>query len=147
MKKLSTNLGKRAEEFILDYLSKMSKECFVCRLADTYDANRGRWGNPEMKKVVLERKPCDAVMTWNGCTCYLEIKATENVKGLTPSLFSQQHWARTRIRAASGQYVYLVYSYRQEKWYWLSSDTLNEKATWEELNFQKKYIDFPKVPL
>lgn len=147
MKKLSSNLGKKAEDFILDFLSTHSKKCFISRFSDTYDANKGRWGNPSIKKVVLEKKPCDAIMTWNGVTYYLEVKATENIKGLTSSLFSQQKWARTRVEAADGIYLYLIYSYSQEKWYWIKSTELNEKASWEELNDKKFYIDFPKVPL
>lgn len=136
--------GKKAEDFILDYLANKSKTIYVARFSDTYDANKGRWGNPLMKKVFLKRKPSDAVVTINGITYYVEIKSTHSTKGITSGLFSQQKGERIRIENAGGYYVYLIYSFHTQKWYWVFSTQLKENSKWSEM--EKFFIDFPKVP-
>lgn len=143
MESTSNRIGKIAEKFILKYLEDHGGEdIYVCRLIDTYDANAGRWGDSSQKKVIVKRRPCDAILIIDGTTYFCEIKATTNKTGITSSLFSQQTAERTRIKKAGGRYIYLVYSVAKEKWYWV-----NEPATaaWESLEFFS--CSFPKVPL
>lgn len=126
-------LGKKAEKFIIKYLEGLGKYVYVARFADTYDANKGRWGDPTQKKTIITRRPCDCMLIWKGTTYFCEIKATTNKKGLTPSLFKEQVAERTRITRANGNYLYLVYSDFTKSWYWIDSYDLDENATWSEL--------------
>lgn len=143
---MSNNLGKKAESFIIDYFDSLkSKQIYAARFADTHDANKGRWGDPSQKKVIIPRKPCDMMLVVKGMTYFCEVKSTENKKGLKSSLFTEQYAERTRIVNAGGSYLYLIYSYAKEKWYWVPFEDLNENATWEELD--KFFVDIPKVPL
>lgn len=137
------NIGKKAEKFIINWLEKLNKFVYVARFADTYDANKGRWGDPTQKKTVITRKPCDIMLIMDGETYFCEIKATANEKGLTPSLFKEQVAERTRILKARGQYLYLIYSYATKKWYWILAEDLIENATWKDLIYYE--IDFPEV--
>lgn len=145
MESVSNRIGKIAENFIYDYLDNKGKDVYVCRFVDTYDANKGRWGDPSQKKVLIRRRPCDFMLVTNGVTYFCEVKATTNSKGLTSSLFSQQVAERTRIQAAGGLYIYFIYSVEKKKWYWVTSTTLKTNATWEAL--ETFSIDFPPVPL
>lgn len=139
-----TQIGKVAESFIIDWLSKRDKYTYVARFADTYDANKGRWGTNQ-KKVVLPRKPCDMMLVMNGITYFCEVKASTDKKGLTSGLFSTQVSERTRINKAGGNYAYLIYSVDREKWYFINYIDLVSDDTWDDLeNFS---VDFPKVPL
>lgn len=143
---MSSDLGKIAESFVKDYFDSLkSKQVYTARFADTYDANKGRWGDPSQKKVIITRKPCDMMLVIKGMTYFCEVKSTENKKGLKSSLFTKQYAERTRIVSAGGNYLYLIYSYAKEKWYWVPFENLNENATWEELD--KFFVDIPKVPL
>lgn len=135
--------GKIAEEFIINWLSNRDKKTYVARFSDTYDANKGRWGNPTQKKVILPRKPCDIMLIMNGETYFCEIKTSTSKRGLTPSLFKQQVSERTRIVKAGGKYIYLIYSADRKKWYFIPYPDLIDDDTWEDLiDF---YIDFPEV--
>ena len=78
-------MGKKAESFILDWLSKRDKWTYVARFSDNYDANKGRWGKDKL--VNVGRKPSDAIAILGGVTWFLEVKTTTNEKGLTSSLF------------------------------------------------------------
>lgn len=139
----ASQIGKRAEKQIISFLEKASKDIYVARFADTYDANKGRWGDPYQKKVIITRRPSDMMLVYKGKTYFCEVKATANKKGLSSSLFTEQYAERTKIVKAGGNYLYLVYSVIGEQWYWIEYTQLNEKATWEELeNFK---VDFPKV--
>lgn len=140
------DLGKYAEKFILNYLANRDKNTYVARFVDTYDANKGRWGDSTQKKVIVEERPCDAMLIYDGITYFCEVKSTESKIGVSPSLFKKkgQKAARLRITNAGGSYLYLIYSYALEQWYWVTYLDLNENANWFELeNFK---IDFPKVP-
>lgn len=137
--------GKKAENFILDYLSSLGKYVYVARFADTYDANKGRWGDPNQKKVMIKRKPCDAMLIYQGDTYFCEVKSTDSPTGLSSSLFSEQVAERTQIMKAGGSYLYLIYSYTKESWYWIPANFLNPTAKWCEL--EKFKVDFPKVLL
>lgn len=145
MESTSNRIGKLAENFIYDYLDNNSKNLYVCRFVDTYDANKGRWGDPSQKKVIIRRRPCDFMLVVNGHTYFCEVKATTNKQGLTSSLFSQQIAERTRILSAGGEYIYLIYSVENKQWYWINSRKLDTSAKWGELSFF--VIDFPPVPL
>lgn len=137
--------GKKAESFILDYLDSLGKYVYVKRFADTYDANKGRWGDSNQKKVMIPKRPCDAMLIYNGVTYFCEVKSTERQSGVTSSLFSEQVPERTQIVKAGGKYLYLIYSYFKQQWYWVPFEFLNENAKWCEL--EKFRVDFPKVPL
>lgn len=139
------NLGKHAENFILDYLKNKDKKTYVARFVDTYDANKGRWGKTGQTIVPVEERPCDAMLIYEGVTYFCEVKATENETGIKSSLFStkSQLASRKRITNAGGSYLYLIYSYAKEQWYWVPYLDLNENAKWEQLESFK--IDFPKV--
>ena len=138
------DLGKKAEKFILDYLKNRDKYTYVARFVDTYDANKGRWGDSTQKKTKVERRPCDAMLILDGVTYFCEVKATTNEIGVQSGLFSKQKAERTRIMKASGNYLYLIYSYHLKQWYKVPASQLNENANWFELSDFK--IDFPKVP-
>lgn len=139
------DLGKHAEKFILNYLGNRDKKTYVARFVDTYDANKGRWGDPSQKKVIIEERPCDAMLICDGITYFCEVKSTESKTGISSALFKKQKGPRLRITNAGGSYLYLIYSYALEQWYWVLYLDLNENANWYELeNFK---IDFPKVPL
>lgn len=135
--------GKLAEDFIIDWLSKINKFIYVVRFSDTYDANKGRWGTNQ-KKVILPRKPCDIMLIMDGITYFCEIKASNSKKGLTSSLFSTQVSERTRIAKAGGNYAYLIYSIVRQKWYFVNYEDFISDATWDDLEYF--YIDFPEVP-
>ena len=137
--------GKKAENFILNYLDSLGKYVYVARFADTYDANKGRWGDPNQKKVIIKRKPCDAMLVYRGDTYFCEVKSTENKTGLSSNLFTEQVAERTQIMKAGGNYLYLIYSYALESWYWVPANFLDTNANWYEL--EKFKVDFPKVPL
>lgn len=137
--------GKKAETFILDYLDSLGKYVYVKRFIDTYDANKGRWGDPTQKKVPIPRRPCDAMLIYKGDTYFCEVKSTISETGLSSSLFSEQKPERTQIVKAGGSYLYIIYSYFKEQWYWIPFNFLNENAKWCEL--EKFKVDFPKVPL
>ena len=139
-----TQVGKIAEEFIIDWLSNRDKRTYVARFADTYDANVGRWGTNQ-KKVVLPRKPSDIMLIMNGVTYFCEIKTSTNPKKISAGLFSTQRAERTRIEKAGGNYAYLIYSTVKEGWYFVPSLDLEENSLWEQLDVF--YVDFPKVPL
>lgn len=138
------DLGKKAEKFIIDYLKDRDKKTYAVRFVDTYDANKGRWGVPGQKKVIVEKRPCDAMLVVDGVTYFCEVKATSDRVGINSGLFSTQKGARLRITNAGGNFLYLIYSYTQEKWYWVPYADLNPNASWGEL--EKFSIDFPKVP-
>ena len=138
-------MGKKAESFALHYLESLGKDVYVTRLVDTFDANKGRWGDPAQKKVIIPRRPSDFIIVMKGRTFFCDIKSTSNVYGLTASLFNEQIAERTRITRAGGEYVYLIYSYAHSKWYWIPFTELDVKAKWEDL--EKFFIDIPKVPL
>lgn len=138
------DLGKKAEKFILNYLANRDKKTYVARFVDTYDANRGRWGKQGQTLVAVEKRPCDAMLIYGGITYFCEVKSTSSPVGLSPSLFKSQRGVRERIAKAEGSYLYLIYSYSQEQWYWVPYLDLNENANWYELNNFK--VDFPKVP-
>ena len=137
--------GKKAEKFILDYLDKRDKYTYVARFVDTYDANKGRWGDATQKKVIVEERPCDAMLIDGGVTYFLEVKSTSDKVGISSNLFSKQKAARIRITKAGGSYLYLIYSYFYEQWYRVPYSELNENANWFEL--EKFKVDFPKVPI
>ena len=139
------NKGKKAESFIIDYLDSLGKYVYVKRLADTHDANKGRWGDSTQKKVIIPKRPCDAMLIYRGDTYFCEVKSTISQTGLSSNLFSEQKPERIRIVKAGGSYLYLIYSYFKEQWYWIPSEFLNENAKWCEL--EKFKVDFPKVPL
>lgn len=139
------SMGKKAESFILDWLSKRDKWTYVARFSDNYDANKGRWG--KSKVVNVGKKPSDAVAIFSGITYFLEIKATTNVKGLTPSLFKTQEGERTRIINAGGHYAYLVYSIVRKRWYFIDAEILVPTDTWEDLETDRCWCEsFPEVP-
>lgn len=125
--------GKIAEEFIIKYLSNRDKHTYICRFADTYDANKGRWGDPNQKKVIIPKRPCDVMLIDGGKTYFCEIKTSCSERGLTRSLFSQQSPERTRILKAGGNYAYLIYSVVRENWYFIPAELLDEMANWGEL--------------
>lgn len=139
------DLGKKAEKFILDYLDNLNKRVYVARFVDTYDANKGRWGDPSQKKAIVERRPCDAMLIINGKTYFCEVKATTNKTGIYSGLFTKQKGERKRIINAGGSYLYLIYSYALEQWYSVVYPDLNENANWFELEEFK--VDLPKVPI
>jgi hypothetical protein len=143
------SFGKRAEKFILDYFNNFSKDIYITRFADTYDANRGRWGNPNQKKVIITRRPSDAIMVCGGITSFVEIKCTENKTGIIPTLFSEQTAERTRIKAAGGRYVYFIYSRFLKTWYAIETEELAEngfKLSWEQLKEMGAELRVPPVP-
>lgn len=135
--------GKVAEEFIIKYLSNRDKKTYICRFADTYDANKGRWGDPNQKKVIIPKRPCDVMLILDGKTYFCEIKCSCNSKGLTRSLFSQQTAERTRILKAGGNYIYLIYSVMHERWHIVPAELLVEDLTWDEM--MDFCVDFPEV--
>lgn len=138
------NIGKKAENFIREYLKGLGKYIYIARFADTYDANKGRWGDPNQKKVFIERKPCDFMLIYNGITYFCEVKATINTKGLKSSLFSEQVPERTRILKAGGRYLYLIYSAFTKYWYWIEAPDLDENARWDQLE-PYSVPNFPEV--
>ena len=137
-------MGKKAESFILDWLSKRDKWTYVARFSDNYDANKGRWG----KGIVnVGRKPSDAVAIFGGVTYFLEIKTTTNEKGLTPSLFKSQIGERERILKAGGNYAYLIYSVVRKRWYFKTAECLVPTDTWDDLEEDRCWCSsFPEVP-
>lgn len=138
------NLGKKAENFIIDYLRNRDKKTYAVRFVDTYDANKGRWGKKGQTIVSVERRPCDAMLIADGITYFCEVKATSDPVGVNSALFSKQKAERLRITNAGGSYLYLIYSYAYKQWYWVPYLDLNPNASWGELIEYK--IDFPKVP-
>lgn len=126
-------LGKKAEKTLFDYFNSLGKYVYVARFADTYDANKGRWGDPTQKKVVIARRPCDFMLIYGGITSFCEVKATANKKGITPSLFSEQVAERTRVLKAGGIYIYFIYSDFKKKWYSIFAEEVKGNETWEEL--------------
>lgn len=136
--------GKKAEKFILNYLDKLNKDTYVARFVDTYDANKGRWGSKDL--VAIEERPCDAVLIYGGKTYFCEVKSTTNLSGLTSALFNKRGQKKSRIRVtyAGGSYIYLIYSYAKQQWYWVPYTDLKETANWYELEPFK--VDFPRVP-
>ena len=143
--KTAQAMGKKAESFILDWLSKRDKWTYVARFSDNYDANKGRWGKGGV--VNLGRKPSDAILIVNGITYFLEIKTTTNQKGLTPSLFKTQESERTRIMAAGGHYAYLIYSVYRKRWYFKDAEFLVPTDTWDMLEEDHCCCStFPEVP-
>ena len=112
------NKGKKAESFIIDYLDSLGKYVYVKRLVDTHDANKGRWGDSTQKKVIIPKRPCDAMLIYRGDTYFCEVKSTISQTGLSSNLFSEQKPERIRIVKAGGSYLYLIYSYFKEQWYW-----------------------------
>jgi hypothetical protein len=142
--------GKRAEKFLIDHLNSIGKDVYAVRFVDTYDANKGRWGNPAQKKVVIARRPSDAILVIEGLTVFIEVKCTESKTGVTPALFSEQVAERTRIENAGGDYAYFIYSRFLHKWYFISSWKLaehNYKVSWKELdNLVVGECTVPPVP-
>lgn len=139
------SMGKRAESFILDWLSKRDKWTYVARFSDNYDANKGRWGKGGV--VNLGRKPSDAIAILGGVTYFLEIKTTTNEKGLTPSLFKSQISERERILKAGGNYAYLIYSVVRKRWYLKMAEYLVPTDTWDDLEEDCCWCSsFPEVP-
>lgn len=139
------SMGKRAESFILDWLSKRDKWTYVARFSDNYDANKGRWGKGGV--VNLGRKPSDAIAIFSGVTYFLEIKTTTNEKGLTPSLFKSQISERERILKAGGNYAYLIYSVVRKRWYLKTAEYLVPTDTWDDLEEDCCWCSsFPEVP-
>lgn len=146
MAKLSAqSMGKIAESFILDWLSKRDKWTYVARFSDNYDANKGRWGKGGV--VNLGRKPSDAIAILGGVTYFLEIKATTNEKGLTSALFKSQIGERERILKTGGNYAYLIYSVVRKRWYLKMAEYLVPTDTWDDLEEDCCWCSsFPEVP-
>ena len=146
MTKLSAqSMGKIAESFILDWLSKRDKWTYVARFSDNYDANKGRWGKGGV--VNLGRKPSDAIAILGGVTYFLEIKTTTNEKGLTSALFKSQVGERERILKAGGNYAYLIYSVVRKRWYLKMAEYLVPTDTWDDLEEDCCWCSsFPEVP-
>ena len=138
-------MGKKAESFILDWLSKRDKWTYIARFSDNYDANKGRWGKGGV--VNVGRKPSDAIAILGGVTWFLEVKTTTNEKGLTSSLFKTQAGERDRILKAGGHYAYLIYSVYRRRWYLKNAEFLVPTDTWEELEEDGCWCkNFPEVP-
>lgn len=146
MTKLSAqSMGKIAESFILDWLSKRDKWTYVARFSDNYDANKGRWGKGDV--VNLGRKPSDAIVILGGVTYFLEVKTTTNEKGLTSALFKSQVGERERILKAGGNYAYLIYSVVRKRWYLKMAEYLVPTDTWDDLEEDCCWCSsFPEVP-
>lgn len=145
VKMSAQSMGKKAESFILDWLSKRDKWTYVARFSDNYDANKGRWGKDKL--VNVGRKPSDAIAILGGVTWFLEVKTTTNEKGLTSSLFKTQAGERDRIIKAGGHYAYLIYSVVRKRWYLIDAYFLVPTDTWEELEEDGCWCtDFPEVP-
>ena len=138
------NIGKKAEKFIINYLESLGKYVYVARFADTYDANKGRWGDPTQKKTIITRRPCDFMLIYGRDSYFCEVKATTNTKGLTSSLFKEQVAERTRILKAGGRYLYLIYSAFTKYWYWIEAPDLDENAMWDQLE-PYSVPNFPEV--
>lgn len=138
--------GKLAEKKILNWLKNQRKDLYISRFVDTYDANRDRWLVANQKKVIIPRRPSDAIVVEKGVTYFLEVKTSDNKSGVTSTLFREQVAERTRIEAAGGLYVYLIYSTLRETWYKVSSSTLqifNYNCSWDNLEQYK--CNYPKV--
>lgn len=137
-------LGKKAEDTLFDYFDSLGKYVYVARLADTYDANKGRWGDPTQKKVFIPRRPCDFMLIYGGITCFCEVKATADEKGINSKLFKKQIAERTRILKAGGTYTYFIYSGFKKCWYCILAEDLKGNETWEELESCKQE-EIPEV--
>lgn len=145
VKMTAQSMGKKAESFIIDWLSKRDKWTYIARFSDNYDANKGRWGKGNL--VNLGKKPSDVIAVFSGVTYFLEIKTTTNPDGLTPSLFKTQASERTRIITAGGHYAYLIYSVARKRWYFKDAEFLVPNDTWEELEEDGCWCkSFPEVP-
>lgn len=125
----------RAENVVLDYF-KSSKDCCAFRLNDTRDINAQlkRFGTNK-PMVYAHSKPSDIIIVERGSTYFAEVKSTENLKGITKSLFSQQVGSRERILRSGGEYYYFIYSLVKARWYKVPGSIIAENAnrTWDEL--------------
>lgn len=133
---------KKAESTVYKYFSEQ-KGSFIHRFIDTHDINAQLNRFKDGKEMVFTAaKPSDFIVTYHGTTFYAEVKSTENVKGVTNALFSEQEGMRSRVLKADGLYFYFIYSIFNKQWYkvpgFLIADNPNRK--WEELDVYK--IDY-----
>lgn len=127
---------KLAEKAVLEYFNS-SKDCYAARFTDTHDINSQlrRFRIIGSPMVYAHRNPSDFIVVERGETYFAEAKSTENIKGVSSSLFDEQKGERTRILRAGGKYFYFVYSFVRARWYKIPGAVIAEKATrtWEEL--------------
>lgn len=126
---------KKAEKAVINFFNS-KKDCCAFRFQDTADVNSqlGRFGSNQ-GMVYVEKNPSDFIVIERGTTYFAEAKSTENVKGVTSSLFDQQRGYRNRILSCGGKYYYFVYSITRARWYKIPGDVIRDNAnrTWEDL--------------
>ena len=124
------------DEFQEKMEAKYGKNLFIHRFPDSKDVSRRQYNNPNKfgpRLTLIPPQPSDFICTLNGDTFYAEVKATSNTKGIYTGLFTQQKNARTRIRAASGRYLYFVKNLNTGIWYKFWIEEVNPNSTWENL--------------
>lgn len=127
----------KAEKAVYKYFSE-EKGSFIYRFSDTHDVNAQLKRFGENKKMVFtEKKPSDFLVVFHGRMFFAEVKSTENVKGVTSSLFKEQVGLRNRIVKASGAYFYFIYSIFNKKWYVVPAFEImsNPNRKWEQLKY------------
>lgn len=142
---------KLGEKEVYDYYSSQ-RHSYIYRFTDTHDVNSQLKGfnqrmgiNQPNGMVYVPANPSDFLVIYKNRTFFLEVKTTENIKGVTYSLFKQQEGFRDRIIRCGGEYWYHIYSIVNKQWYMVPGELIAEKPTckWEELNHYK--IDYLKV--
>lgn len=133
---------KLGEKEVYDYYSTQ-KNAYIYRFSDTHDVNAQlkRFGD---KMIYMSPKPSDFFAIYWGHSFFLEVKTTENIKGITSSLVKQQAGMRDRILKCDGEYWYHIYSIVNKQWYMVPGDVVakNPNSTWEQLKYYK--IDYLK---
>ena len=125
-------LSKKCEKFVDDYFNTLGKNCVCSRFNDTSDTIQGKG-----KGTILRRNPSDFVITQDGVTFYAEVKSTNSPIGVSSSLFSQQKARRDRILKAGGTYIYFIYSYALDTWFYTNGEFIQKKA-------ERKFSELPK---
>ena len=88
---------KKAEATVYKYFSE-KKGSFIHRFTDTHDINAQLKRFHEGKGMVYtEKKPSDFIIVEGGIVYFAEVKSTENIRGVTSSLFEEQKGMRNRI--------------------------------------------------
>lgn len=141
------NLPKKCEKIVFDYYNR-NKETVCTRFIDSADINRESYKRGVRFAPTGISQPADLLVTDKGETFYVEVKCTENTRGITQSLVKQQVGSRHRILRAGGVYVYYVYSLARRSWYEIPGDVIEEwdKGTiyWQEIeDYEINFLEKP----
>lgn len=130
---------QKAEKAILAHYNK-SKDCCAFRFQDSKDVTAQLGIFKSCSGVAYtQRNPADFIVVERGNVFFAEAKSTENVRGITTSLFNQQKGYRNRILDCGGKYIYFIWSVARCNWYKIPGGVIRECATrsWDELSIYK----------